>query len=76
MQKSVFGKHCMDIITSVFNASPLEDPIQNIIEDLEEHTSDTQKIVVEMEKNRNIFPNEEIDGAAALNISRRFRGRQ
>ena len=47
----------------VFNASPLETgPIQNNIDVLEEHASDIEnyeKILVEMEKARNIFPNEE-----------------
>ena len=38
---------------------------------MEEHASDIQKILVEMEKARNIFPNEEeeeVDEVAALSL--------
>ena len=48
-----------EILDGTANASPLEkENIQNIIKELEEDASDQQKILVEMEKSRNIFPNE------------------
>ena len=71
-------REAMDIVTDVFNASPLEtEPILNNIEGLEEHVSDIQEILVEMEKARNIFPkeeeeNEENNEAADLEESRPF----
>ena len=71
-------REALDILTNVFNASPLEtEPIQTNIEGLEEHASDIQKILVEMEKARNIFPNEEEendenDEAASSEESRPF----
>ena len=71
-------REAMDIVTDVFNASPLEtEPILNNIEGLEEHASDIQEILVEMEKARNIFPNEEEENeenneAADLEESRPF----
>ena len=65
-------REAMDIVTDIFFASPLEtEPIQININGLEEHASDIQKILVEMEKARNIFPNEdeeEVDEVAALSL--------
>ena len=65
-------QEAMDIVTDIFFASPLEtEPIQININGLEEHASDIQKILVEMEKARNIFPNEEeeeVDEVAALSL--------
>ena len=72
-------REALEILTNVFNASPLEtEPIQNNIEGLEEHASDIQEILVEMVKARNIFPNEaeeeneENDGGATSEESRPF----
>ena len=59
-------RETLDIATNVFDASPLEtEPIQNNIEGLEEHASDIQEILVELEKARNTFPNEEENDGSA-----------
>ena len=71
---AAYYQEALDIVTDIFNASQLETiPILNNI--LEEHASDIKKILVEMEKARNIFPNEEEeneenDGTATLEESR------